>query len=62
MSACEHLEQKYVRNTVDGRTHYGVQCCSCGEILKTARHHNRPWIKHSEIPVGVVIHAMEVRP
>ncbi len=62
MSACEHLKQKYVRNTVSGGVHYGVQCCVCGEILKTKKHGFRPWIKHSEIPVGVVIHAMEVRP
>lgn len=61
MGACEHLEQKYVRNTDEGRAHYGVQCCDCGQILKTKKHGMRPWIKHNEIPLGEVIHAMEVQ-
>lgn len=61
MGACEHLEQKYVRNTVDGRTHYGVQCRLCFEIIKTKKHRMRPWIKHNEIPLGEIIHAMEVQ-
>ncbi len=31
------------------------------EIIKTKKHRMRPWIKHNEIPLGEVIHAMEVQ-
>lgn len=59
MTVCEHSKQVYVRAVIDKRSHYGVQCTECLEIIKTEKHGFRPWIKHSEIPLGETIYAME---
>ena len=58
MNACEHQGQNvYARRTfVNGSVHYCVQCTVCLSVVKTAEHNFRPWIRHDEIPTGVVIH------
>ena len=59
MTVCEHSKRIYVRATTNKTTHYGVQCTECLQIIKTVKHGFRPWIKHSEIPLGEAIYAME---
>jgi len=58
MNVCEHQGRRvYARRTFkNGSVHYCVQCLDCLAVLKTQEHGNRPWIRHDEIPTGVMIH------
>lgn len=58
MRDCDHARRTvYARRVFkNGTVHYCVQCLDCLSVVKTETHGNRPWIRHDEIPTGVVIH------
>lgn len=57
MKECNHHDSlRYVRRVFsNGTVHYAVQCSRCFETVKTERHGYRPFIRHEEIPRGVII-------
>lgn len=58
MRDCDHARRTvYARRTFkNGTIHYCIQCLDCLAVVKTEQHNNRPWIRHDEIPTGIVIH------
>ena len=57
MTHCEHLNSlRYTRRIFsNGTAHYCVQCSRCFATVKTQRHNGNLFIKHEEIPPGVII-------
>jgi hypothetical protein len=56
-NTCNHDHSlRYARRVFsNGTVHYCVQCTRCLDVVKTARHGYRLFIRHDEIPSSAVI-------
>lgn len=57
MQDCNHYGAlRYARRVnPDGSIQFCVQCSRCFDTVKTAKHGGKLFIKHKEIPPGVLI-------
>jgi hypothetical protein len=55
---CNHERRQYCRvQTPSGHLIFSIQCLDCLELIKTQKHHDKLFLKPSEIPLNETIHA-----